>query len=390
MKPRAWMIGAAALAAAGPAAAMGKLLMYGDYEFTRCRIETFQPRYDATGHYYTGTGQCHVFAEHFSTTDPSNRSEFSQERLLYSRKFKVDGRHDPKTRRTSERITLPVEKPDQYKTAAVVQVVMQCAGDPWLDASIQACADVQLTTQGWVGDVKQALSRQQPRLPFTAEPNWDRAAFRAAYDRAQTIANLAGSRDAATSTSRIGATAGSTAGALTSPTGARTTLDRAGSTAGALTSPTGARTSPTGARTTLDRAGSTTTQVVGGAGSLMSGTALVIPSTAKAVPSVTAPVPAPTAPATPTAPAAAPPPSVTMAAVEAAAQALSPRAAAAAAIAASRPALRGGPRQGGPAQRQALNPQPLPPKMWNAPVPPRPDLAEPHMPRSAFDRQQPR
>jgi hypothetical protein len=364
MKPRAWMIGAAALAAAGPAAAMGKLLMYGDYEFTRCRIETFQPRYDATGHYYTGTGQCHVFAEHFSTTDPSNRSEFSQERLLYSRKFKVDGRHDPKTRRTSERITLPVEKPDQYKTAAVVQVVMQCAGDPWLDASIQACADVQLTTQGWVGDVKQALSRQQPRLPFTAEPNWDRAAFRAAYDRAQTIANLAGSRDAATSTSRIGATAGSTAGALTSPTGARTTLDRAGST---------------------------TTQVVGGAGSLMSGTALVIPSTAKAVPSVTAPVPAPTAPATPTAPAAAPPPSVTMAApVEAAAQALSPRAAAAAAIAASRPALRGGPRQGGPAQRQALNPQPLPPRMWNAPVPPRPDLAEPHMPRSAFDRQQPR
>jgi hypothetical protein len=384
MKPRAWMIGAAALAAAGSAAAMGKLLMYGDYEFTRCRIETFQPRYDATGHYYTGTGQCHVFAEHFSTTDPSNRSEFSQERLLYSRKFKVDGRHDPKTRRTSERITLPVEKPDQYKTAAVVQVVMQCAGDPWLDASIQACADVQLTTQGWVGDVKQALSRQQPRLPFTAEPNWDRAAFRAAYDRAQTIANLAGSRDAATSTSRIGATAGSTAGALTSPTGARTTLDRAGSTAGALTS-------PAGARTTLDRAGSTTTQVVGGAGSLMSGTALVIPSTAKAVPSVTAPVPAPTAPATPTAPAAAPPPSVTMAApVEAAAQALSPRAAAAAAIAASRPALRGGPRQGGPAQRQALNPQPLPPKMWNAPVPPRPDLAEPHMPRSAFDRQQPR
>jgi hypothetical protein len=384
MKPRAWMIGAAALAAAGSAAAMGKLLMYGDYEFTRCRIETFQPRYDATGHYYTGTGQCHVFAEHFSTTDPSNRSEFSQERLLYSRKFKVDGRHDPKTRRTSERITLPVEKPDQYKTAAVVQVVMQCAGDPWLDASIQACADVQLTTQGWVGDVKQALSRQQPRLPFTAEPNWDRAAFRAAYDRAQTIANLAGSRDAATSTSRIGATAGSTAGALTSPTGARTTLDRAGSTAGALTS-------PAGVRTTLDRAGSTTTQVVGGAGSLMSGTALVIPSTAKAVPSVTAPVPAPTAPATPTAPAAAPPPSVTMAApVEAAAQALSPRAAAAAAIAASRPALRGGPRQGGPAQRQALNPQPLPPKMWNAPVPPRPDLAEPHMPRSAFDRQQPR
>jgi hypothetical protein len=384
MKPRAWMIGAAALAAAGSAAAMGKLLMYGDYEFTRCRIETFQPRYDATGHYYTGTGQCHVFAEHFSTTDPSNRSEFSQERLLYSRKFKVDGRHDPKTRRTSERITLPVEKPDQYKTAAVVQVVMQCAGDPWLDASIQACADVQLTTQGWVGDVKQALSRQQPRLPFTAEPNWDRAAFRAAYDRAQTIANLAGSRDAATSTSRIGATAGSTAGALTSPTGARTTLDRAGSTAGALTS-------PAGARTTLDRAGSTTTQVVGGAGSLMSGTALVIPSTAKAVPSVTAPVPAPTAPATPTAPAAAPPPSVTMAApVEAAAQALSPRAAAAAAIAASRPALRGGPRQGGPAQRQALNPQPLPPRMWNAPVPPRPDLAEPHMPRSAFDRQQPR
>jgi hypothetical protein len=384
MKPRAWMIGAAALAAAGPAAAMGKLLMYGDYEFTRCRIETFQPRYDATGHYYTGTGQCHVFAEHFSTTDPSNRSEFSQERLLYSRKFKVDGRHDPKTRRTSERITLPVEKPDQYKTAAVVQVVMQCAGDPWLDASIQACADVQLTTQGWVGDVKQALSRQQPRLPFTAEPNWDRAAFRAAYDRAQTIANLAGSRDAATSTSRIGATAGSTAGALTSPTGARTTLDRAGSTAGALTS-------PAGVRTTLDRAGSTTTQVVGGAGSLMSGTALVIPSTAKAVPSVTAPVPAPTAPATPTAPAAAPPPSVTMAApVEAAAQALSPRAAAAAAIAASRPALRGGPRQGGPAQRQALNPQPLPPRMWNAPVPPRPDLAEPHMPRSAFDRQQPR
>jgi hypothetical protein len=384
MKPRAWMIGAAALAAAGPAAAMGKLLMYGDYEFTRCRIETFQPRYDATGHYYTGTGQCHVFAEHFSTTDPSNRSEFSQERLLYSRKFKVDGRHDPKTRRTSERITLPVEKPDQYKTAAVVQVVMQCAGDPWLDASIQACADVQLTTQGWVGDVKQALSRQQPRLPFTAEPNWDRAAFRAAYDRAQTIANLAGSRDAATSTSRIGATAGSTAGALTSPTGARTTLDRAGSTAGALTS-------PAGVRTTLDRAGSTTTQVGGGAGSLMSGTALVIPSTAKAVPSVTAPVPAPTAPATPTAPAAAPPPSVTMAApVEAAAQALSPRAAAAAAIAASRPALRGGPRQGGPAQRQALNPQPLPPKMWNAPVPPRPDLAEPHMPRSAFDRQQPR
>jgi hypothetical protein len=384
MKPRAWMIGAAALAAAGSAAAMGKLLMYGDYEFTRCRIETFQPRYDATGHYYTGTGQCHVFAEHFSTTDPSNRSEFSQERLLYSRKFKVDGRHDPKTRRTSERITLPVEKPDQYKTAAVVQVVMQCAGDPWLDASIQACADVQLTTQGWVGDVKQALSRQQPRLPFTAEPNWDRAAFRAAYDRAQTIANLAGSRDAATSTSRIGATAGSTAGALTSPTGARTTLDRAGSTAGALTS-------PAGVRTTLDRAGSTTTQVVGGAGSLMSGTALVIPSTAKAVPSVTAPVPAPTAPATPTAPAAAPPPSVTMAApVEAAAQALSPRAAAAAAIAASRPALRGGPRQGGPAQRQALNPQPLPPRMWNAPVPPRPDLAEPHMPRSAFDRQQPR